>query len=239
MTTSSTSKKFFTEDEWAKKLNDVKLKKEDMNKLVMNFFVVEGYLDAAELFQKESGTEPEIDFTTFRHRSALKKAVESGNVESAIEMVDPEILDTNPQLVFDLHQQSTIELVRHGRDMKALQCVQEKLARRVLEDQTLSDEFERTVALLSFKDAHNCPVGYLLDISHRLKPARKLDAAIRNSLGLEKEPKVAKLVRMQIRAQEQLDEDATFPRMWHAERLSRVDNELELCGMINSLSLTS
>lgn len=53
----ATSKKVITRDEWEKKLNDVKIQKEDMNKLVMNFLVTEGYVDAAEKFRKESGTE--------------------------------------------------------------------------------------------------------------------------------------------------------------------------------------
>lgn len=46
-----------TREEWEKKLNDVKIRKEDMNKLVMNFLVTEGYVEAAEKFRKESGTE--------------------------------------------------------------------------------------------------------------------------------------------------------------------------------------
>lgn len=53
----ATSKKVITRDEWEKKLNDVKIRKEDMNKLVMNFLVTEGYVDAAEKFRMESGTE--------------------------------------------------------------------------------------------------------------------------------------------------------------------------------------
>lgn len=51
------SKKVITREEWEKKLNDVKIRKEDMNKLVMNFLVTEGYVDAAEKFRMESGTE--------------------------------------------------------------------------------------------------------------------------------------------------------------------------------------
>ena len=46
-----------TRDEWEKKLNDVKIRKEDMNRLVMNFLVTEGYVEAAEKFRMESGTQ--------------------------------------------------------------------------------------------------------------------------------------------------------------------------------------
>jgi hypothetical protein len=52
----ATSKKMITREEWEKKLNAVKLRKEDMNTLVMNFLVTEGYVEAAEKFQRESGT---------------------------------------------------------------------------------------------------------------------------------------------------------------------------------------
>ena len=57
MFSQGSSKKIITKEEWEKKLNDVKIRKEDMNKLVMNFLVTEGYVDAAEKFRKESGTE--------------------------------------------------------------------------------------------------------------------------------------------------------------------------------------
>lgn len=53
----ATSKKVITREDWEKRLNDVKIRKEDMNKLVMNFLVTEGYVEAAEKFRKESGTD--------------------------------------------------------------------------------------------------------------------------------------------------------------------------------------
>ncbi|CAN1851118.1 Protein GID8 homolog [Linum perenne] len=46
-----------TRREWEKKLNDVTFGKEDVNKLVMNFFITEGYVDAAEKLCRESGTQ--------------------------------------------------------------------------------------------------------------------------------------------------------------------------------------
>jgi hypothetical protein len=44
-------------DEWERKLAAVKVRKEDMNRLVMNFLVTEGYVEAAQIFQSESGTQ--------------------------------------------------------------------------------------------------------------------------------------------------------------------------------------
>lgn len=183
------SKKVITREEWEKKLNNVKIRKEDMNKLVMNFLVTEGFVDAAEKFRKESGTEPDIDLATITDRMAVKKAVQSGNVEDAIEKVNdlnPEILDTNPQLFFHLQQQRLIELIRNGKIEEALEFAQEELAPRGEENQSFLEELERTVALLAFEDVSNCPVGELLDISQRLKTASEVNAAILTSQSHEK-----------------------------------------------------
>lgn len=212
----ATSKKVITRDEWEKKLNDVKIRKEDMNKLVMNFLVTEGYVDAAEKFRMESGTEPDIDLATITDRMAVKKAVQSGNVEDAIEKVNdlnPEILDTNPQLFFHLQQQRLIELIRNGKVEEALEFAQEELAPRGEENQSFLEELERTVALLAFEDVKNSPVSDLLDISQRLKTASEVNAAILTSQSHEKDPKLPSLLRMLLWAQNQLDEKAAYPRI--------------------------
>ncbi|XP_057963191.1 protein GID8 homolog isoform X4 [Malania oleifera] len=213
----ATSKKVITREEWEKKLNDVKIRKEDMNRLVMNFLVTEGYVDAAEKFRLESGTEPDIDLATITDRMAVKKAVQCGNVEDAIEKVNdlnPEILDTNPQLFFHLQQQRLIELIRSGKVEEALEFAQEELAPRGEENQSFLEELERTVALLAFEDVSNCPVGELLDISQRLKTASEVNAAILTSQSHEKaDPKLPSLLKMLIWAQNQLDEKAAYPRI--------------------------
>ncbi|KAL1560208.1 Glucose-induced degradation complex subunit [Salvia divinorum] len=211
----ASSKKVITREEWEKRLNSVKIRIEDMNELVMNFLVTEGYVEAAERFQLESGTEY-IDLATITDRMAVKKAVQSGNVEDAIEKVNdlnPEILDTNPQLFFHLQQQRLIELIRDGKIEEALKFAQEELAPRGEENQCFLEELERTVALLAFEDVSNCPVGELLDISQRLKTASEVNAAILTSQSHEKDPKLPSLLKMLMGVQNQLDEKASYPRI--------------------------
>lgn len=212
----ATSKKVITRDEWEKRLNDVKIRKDDMNKLVMNFLVTEGFVEAAEKFKLESGTEPEIDLATITDRMAVKKAVQCGNVEDAIEKVNdlnPEILDTNPQLFFHLQQQRLIELIRNGKVDEALEFAQEELAPRGEENKMFLEELEKTVVLLAFEDATKCPVGDLLGMSQRLKTASEVNAAILTSQSHEKDPKLPNLLKMLIWAQNKLDEKAAYPRI--------------------------
>ncbi|KAF3602834.1 hypothetical protein F2Q69_00036838 [Brassica cretica] len=196
----ATSKKVITREEWEKKLNAVKLRKEDMNTLVMNFLV----------------TEAEIDLATITVRMAVKKAVQNGNVEDAIEKVNdlnPEILDTNPELFFHLQQQRLIELIRQGKTEEALEFAQEELAPRGEENQAFLQELEKTVAMLVFEDASNCPVKDLLDISHRLKTTSEVNAAILTSQSHEKDLKLPSLLKMLIWAQNQLDEKPVYPHI--------------------------
>ncbi|KAK4271470.1 hypothetical protein QN277_020164 [Acacia crassicarpa] len=212
----ATSKKVITRGEWEKKLNDVKIKKEDMNKLVMNFLVTEGYVEVAEKFRMESGTEPDINLATITDRMAIKKAVQSGNVEDAIEKMNdlnPEILDTNSQLFFHLQQQRLIELIRKGKVEEGLVFAHEELAPRGQENQSFLEELERTVSLFAFEDFSDCPVGELLDMSQRLKTANEVNAAILASQSHEKDPKLPSLLKMLIWAQKQLDEQAAYPRI--------------------------
>lgn len=70
-------KKSIDTEEWFDKLNKISVTKTQLNKLIMNFFVVEGkichrtfqflilfvegYKEAAEKFQKESGTESTLE----------------------------------------------------------------------------------------------------------------------------------------------------------------------------------
>ncbi|XP_056864092.1 protein GID8 homolog [Raphanus sativus] len=226
-TDNATSKKVITRDEWEKKLNAVKLRKEDMNTLVMNFLVTEGFVEAADkkFLSFPFGETAEIDLATITDRMAVKKAVQNGNVEDAIEKVN----DLNPELLFHLHQQRLIELIRQGKTEEALEFAQEELAPRGEENQAFLQELEKTVALLVFEDASNCPVKDLLDISHRLKTASEVNAAILTSQSHEKDncldvilvlfyceqtdPKLPSLLKILIWAQNQLEEKAVYPHI--------------------------
>lgn len=66
------SKKVIAKEEWEKKLSDVRMRKEDMNKLIMNFLVTEGYVEAAEKFQLESGTERILILLLYEVSTMLK-----------------------------------------------------------------------------------------------------------------------------------------------------------------------
>ncbi|CAG8755730.1 7437_t:CDS:2 [Dentiscutata erythropus] len=209
--TSQISKKVVSKDEWVKKLSDVKIDKADLNKLIMNYFVIEGYKDAAEAFSQECGLSPSIDVDSIQDRMNIRNAIQNGNVEEAIERVN----DLNPEALVNnkLFQQRLIEYIREGKITEALEFAQDELAPRGEENPEFLEELERTMALLAFDDTSVSPVGDLLHPSQRQRTASELNAAILTSQSQEKDPKLPSLLKMLVWAQDELDEKVLFPRM--------------------------
>lgn len=75
----------------------------------------EGFKEAAEKFQEESGVEPEVDLSTLDNRILIRDAVQSGNIQESINLVNqlhPDLLDSDRYLYFHLQQLHLIELIR-------------------------------------------------------------------------------------------------------------------------------
>ena len=54
--------------DWQRRMDRVGVSHQDLNRLVMNYLVVEGYKGAAELFLKESGERPTVDLEAVESR---------------------------------------------------------------------------------------------------------------------------------------------------------------------------
>ena len=66
----------------------------EINKLIMNYLIIQGYKDAAEKFSLETGLAPNVDLSSIQDRMSIRTAIESGNVDDAVEKVndlDPEV----------------------------------------------------------------------------------------------------------------------------------------------------
>ena len=200
--------------EFTQKMNEVNVSRESLNKLVMNYLVIEGYKDAAEEFQRESATPPGTDLESITDRMAIRNAVQEGNVSGAISRVNglsPELLDTEPALHFRVRKQEFIELVRKGDVEAALTFAEEQLAPAGEEDGDLLEEMENVMALLAFPEPEQSPLKHLLDPAHRQKTASELNAAILAMQGQEKESKLPILLKLLVWAQAKLEERRSVP----------------------------
>lgn len=173
-------------------------------------------MDAALAFKRESGTDPGVDLAAITDRMEIRRAVQSGNVEAAIEKVndlDPEILEEHAELLFHLQQQRLIELIRKGAVDEALEFAQDQLAPQGEDNLSFLEELERTVALLVFQDPGASPMGDLLEPAQRARTASELNAAILASQSQAGKPKLPNLLKFLIWAQQELEAKADFPKM--------------------------
>lgn len=184
----------------------------------MDYLVIEGYKSAAEEFSHEAEVEPPVELGSIESRMDIRHALERGDVESAISLVnelDPEILDTNPSLYFQLQQQKLIEYIRLGRTEDAIAFAQDELAARGEENPQFLAELERTMALLAFSSLPTLPAGLdeLLSPGQRVKTAGEVNAAILGKLGQGQETKLAQLLKLMCWGEAMLAEHADFPRI--------------------------
>jgi hypothetical protein len=66
----------------------------DLNRLVMDYLVIEGYKSAAEEFSVETGVQPAVDFASIESRRNIREALNRGDVQEAITRVN----DLNPEV---------------------------------------------------------------------------------------------------------------------------------------------
>ena len=197
-------------------LSGAKLSKADMDRLIMNFLVTEGYVDAARALQRETGTDPGVDLAAIRDRMEIRRAVQSGDIEAAIERVNdlnPEILEERHELLFHLQRQRLIELIRRGAVAEALEFAQEQLAPRGEDNPEFLAELERTMALLVFENPADSPLSDLLDPGQRQRTANELNAAILAAQNQAGQPKLPNLLKFLVWAQDTLQKQEDFPRI--------------------------
>lgn len=86
-----------------------------INKTNLILVSLEGFKEAAEKFQEESGIEPDVDLSSLDNRILIREAVQRGNIVESINLVNqlhPELLDNDRYLYFHLQQLHLIELIR-------------------------------------------------------------------------------------------------------------------------------
>ncbi|XP_019720616.1 glucose-induced degradation protein 8 homolog isoform X1 [Hippocampus comes] len=206
-----------TKDEWMDKLNNVHIQRADMNRLIMNYLVTEGFKEAAEKFRMESGIEPTVDLDSLDERIKIREMILKGQIQEAIALINslhPELLDTNRYLYFHLQQQHLIELIRLRETELALEFAQTQLAEQGEESRECLTEMERTLALLAFDNPEESPFGDLLNMMQRQKVWSEVNQAVLDHENRESTPKLAKLLKLLLWAQNELDQKKVkYPKM--------------------------
>lgn len=198
-----------SKERWMDQIQSFHITRADMNRLIMNYLVTEGFKEAAEKFKIESGIQPCIDLDTLDERIRIREAIQNGQIREAIALVNnlhPELLDNDRYIYFHLQQQHLIELIREKKIEEALDFAQTHLAERGEENREILSELEHTLALLAFENPELSPFGELLHPSQRQKVASELNEAILEMENRESTPNLANLLKLLMWSQKELDD---------------------------------
>lgn len=168
-------------EKWMQMMNQMHFSRTEMNSLIMDYLVAEGFKEAAEKFSLESGIQPKEDLDELDKRIKIRDAIQNGKLIEAMSIVNnyyPELLDTNPRLFFLLHQQHLIELIREGKIMDAIEYAHSTMSEQAEQNPELRLDLEKTLALLAFEKPETSPFGDLLRPAQRQRVASELNAAV-------------------------------------------------------------
>ncbi|KAI9675877.1 MAG: hypothetical protein M1822_008886 [Bathelium mastoideum] len=209
-----------------KKVEDVKPSKTDINLVIMDYLINEGFPSAAKKFASEANIAPTGDTESIQERVEIKNAIHAGDIQTAIEKINdlnPQILDTDTALHFSLLRLQLIELIRNcvaptssssssttlnPPDITpALNFASTQLAPRAPTSPNFLTDLEQTMALLIFPSDNLSPtLAPLLDPQLRRDVAAAVNEAILTSQGWRRQARIRDLVRVRAWAEAKVRE---------------------------------
>ena len=104
--------------EWLASLDNLHIQRSQINQMIMEYLVLEGYKGAAEKFKSEAGFDSipsedgnesingdEVSKSSFDERIRIREAIEEGKINHALFLINhfyPELIDQNRDLYFRL-----------------------------------------------------------------------------------------------------------------------------------------
>jgi len=206
MSSSTVSAATPTRHPFERRVDEMKPSKTDINTVIMDYLIKEGYPDSAQKFAVEANIKQRPDEESIRTRVDIRNAIHSGDIQSAIERINelnPEILDLDSSLHFALLRLQLIELIRTCTSTSdnlditpALKFATSQLAPRASTSKDFLEDLEHTMALLVFPTDNLSPqLADLLKPSLRLDVADRVNQAILKRQGQSLEAKIKEWVR--------------------------------------------
>lgn len=203
-----------TQHSFQRKVDEIKPSKADINFVIMDYLISEGYPRAAEKFANEANLQMPADEESIQARVEIRKAIHAGDIDTAINRINdlnPQILDTDPALHFALLRLQLIELIRKCTSSAtaditpALTFSSSQLAPRAANNQDFLRDLELTMSLLIFlpnEGPLQPQFAELLEPSLRRDVAKRVNEAILNNMGARGEPRLRGLVRLRLWAEQ-------------------------------------
>eukprot|EP01059_Diplonema_ambulator_P030889 TRINITY_DN5481_c0_g1_i1.p1 TRINITY_DN5481_c0_g1~~TRINITY_DN5481_c0_g1_i1.p1 ORF type:complete len:230 (+),score=49.67 TRINITY_DN5481_c0_g1_i1:241-930(+) len=199
--------------EYQKKTREMKIDRDSMNQLIMNYLQVEGFKDAAAAFKEEAGV-GSGNLESITERVDVRKYLQDGEVQNAKKKVETHFPDVmkDKELAFRFNLQELLELIRSGDAEGALKYATESMSSQDLSSQNL-ELMEEALCLLAFDDPAQCKYFRLLSPSQRAETASYVNSAILRSCSQDPTPQLKLIMRLLYWIESKLQQDIQFPHL--------------------------
>ncbi|KAI4172876.1 MAG: hypothetical protein LQ343_003283 [Gyalolechia ehrenbergii] len=178
----------------------------DLNSVIMDYLISEGYPSAAQKFASEANIQPTSGVESIQDRVEIREAIHAGDIQAAIERINelnPMLLDRDNALHFALLRLQLVELIRtcsarpNDDFTTAIEFAETQLATRAPTNPQFLDDLERTMTLLMY-DPRNLPaeLAPLLEPQLRKDVAQSVNEALLREQGERTKAKLFDLVRL-------------------------------------------
>ncbi|KAL8678958.1 MAG: hypothetical protein Q9224_001893 [Gallowayella concinna] len=178
----------------------------DLNAVIMDYLISEGYPSAASKFASEANIQPTPAVDSIQERVAIREAIYHGDIQTAIERINdlnPMLLEKDDALHFALLRLQLVELIRSCGTKSTDDCLPainfatEELAPRASTNPDFLEDLERTMALLIFERKDLPPhLAALLEPKLRKDVAQRINEALLKEQGERTKAKLFDLVHL-------------------------------------------
>ena len=182
-------------ESWKKMMDDQHISKQDMNNLIMNFFVVEGFKEAAENFKREANInidETELISLQDQIRSYIFED-KIDEVVLAINKIDEKLFDNNKDLFFELQIQKLISMIFQEEFINATEFAKTDILPLVIDSPEKQTLLEKTMTLMAYTNMEKFPYPDLIGNQRKIKISSMMNHALLRHNSVTTEPKLFKL----------------------------------------------
>ena len=175
-----------------------RLSTSNLNDLVMDYLVMSGFKESSEFFAKESAAITNINLESICERKKIHSLLMSGDITDAIKninLIDRNILQNNIDLLFRLHRQQFVEILRTQSVLTAIEYATDNFWPFMKMGSDFLSKVEETFSLVVFCNGTRPPSPYveILDLSQRQYLADDVNDVLLIYFCKQKEPKLASI----------------------------------------------
>jgi glucose-induced degradation protein 8 len=211
------------------------LSKQTMNNLIMKYFILEGFKDAALEFSKEAFVNEKCDIDSITRREDVRNRISSGDILIAVELLNqwyPKLFDDNQQLLLQMYQQHFVELIVSRSIYEAMSFAKDHIAPLALRHPALLKDIEQIMCLALYGDHFRqskrdllpsvnnnppfipSPVRRRFDVGERHRLASTINMEMLKAEGSGTEPEIALLLKTVVTKQNKLKKTEGYDIPW-------------------------